>query len=150
MNLSLECISKMKTVSEWLLFYAKMNNFSAILWREQVTMTWWWCPLCTGPIQLIGSLQLWFTEITVRGYTCRSIPTHYPHSEPTVFILTYLGCVLSREASNANVIVFGLTRLESEPTIYHTRSEHANHYTAEIEPLLKLKERRYQLGNKKP
>ena len=64
--------------------------------------------------------------------------------------LTYLGCVLSREASNANVIVLGLTRLESEPTIYHTRSEHANHYTAEIEPLLKLKERRYQLGNKKP
>jgi hypothetical protein len=58
--------------------------------------------------------------------------------------------VLTRKASNANVIVFGLTRQESEPTIYRTRSEHANHYTAEIEPLLKLKERRYQLGNKKP
>ena len=58
--------------------------------------------------------------------------------------------MLSREASSANVIVFGLTRLESEPTIYRTRSEHANHYIAGIEPLLKLTEKREQLGNKKP
>jgi hypothetical protein len=36
--------------------------------------------------------------------------------------------VLSREASNTNVIVFRLTRPRPEPTIYLTRGEHANHH----------------------
>jgi hypothetical protein len=29
-------------------------------------------------------------------------------------------------------IVFGLTRSGSEPTIYHTRSEHAHHYIIDV------------------
>jgi hypothetical protein len=37
--------------------------------------------------------------------------------------------VLNGEATNSNFIVFGLTRSGLEPTIYHTRGEHANHYT---------------------
>jgi hypothetical protein len=37
--------------------------------------------------------------------------------------------VLSGEATNTNLIEFGLTRSVVEPTIYHTRGEHANHYT---------------------
>jgi hypothetical protein len=36
--------------------------------------------------------------------------------------------VLSGEATNINLIVFGLTQPVLEPTIYHTRGEHANHY----------------------
>jgi hypothetical protein len=36
------------------------------------------------------------------------------------------------EAVNTNVIVFGLTRLEMELTIYHIRCDHANHYTTEL------------------
>jgi hypothetical protein len=36
--------------------------------------------------------------------------------------------VLSGEATNINFKVFGLTRPGLEPTIYHTRGEHA-HYT---------------------
>jgi hypothetical protein len=36
--------------------------------------------------------------------------------------------VLSGEATNTNLIEFGLTRSVVEPTIYHTRGEHANHY----------------------
>jgi hypothetical protein len=39
--------------------------------------------------------------------------------------------VLSGEATNINFIVFGLTRLGLEPTIYHTRGKHANHYTTD-------------------
>jgi hypothetical protein len=35
-------------------------------------------------------------------------------------------CVLSGQATNTNFIVFGLTRSGLEPTIYHTRGEHAN------------------------
>jgi hypothetical protein len=37
--------------------------------------------------------------------------------------------VLSGEATNTNFIVFGLTRSGIDPMIYHTRGEHANHYT---------------------
>jgi hypothetical protein len=39
--------------------------------------------------------------------------------------------VFSGEATNTNFIVFGLTRSGLESTIYRTRGEHANHYTAD-------------------
>jgi hypothetical protein len=39
--------------------------------------------------------------------------------------------MLSEEATNTNFIVFGLTRSGLEPTIYHTRFEHANNYTTD-------------------
>jgi hypothetical protein len=46
---------------------------------------------------------------------------------------TYIQCsatpyLLSVEAENTNVIIFGLTQSALEPTIYCTRSEHANDY----------------------
>ena len=49
-------------------------------------------------------------------------------SQP-VFALspTYYYCLLSREATNTNLIVFGLTRSGIGPTIYRTGVEHANH-----------------------
>jgi hypothetical protein len=39
--------------------------------------------------------------------------------------------MFSEEATNTNFIVFGLTRLGLDPTIYHTRGEHANYYTTD-------------------
>jgi hypothetical protein len=39
--------------------------------------------------------------------------------------------MFSGEATNTNLIVFGLTRPGLEPTIYHTRGEHANHYATD-------------------
>jgi hypothetical protein len=38
---------------------------------------------------------------------------------------------MSGEATNTNFIVFGLTWPGLEPTICHTRGEHANHYTTD-------------------
>ena len=35
------------------------------------------------------------------------------------------------KATNDNGIVFGLTRSGLEPTIYHTRDEHTNHYATD-------------------
>ena len=46
---------------------------------------------------------------------------------PQVF---FPGKALSGEATNSKFIVFGLTRLGLEPTIYPSRGEHANHYMA--------------------
>ena len=36
--------------------------------------------------------------------------------------------MLSGEATNSNFTVSGLTRPGLQPTIYHIRGEHANHY----------------------
>ena len=44
-----------------------------------------------------------------------------------VFALSPSYCVLNREATNTNFIVFGLTRYGIKPTIYRTLCEHANH-----------------------
>jgi len=40
--------------------------------------------------------------------------------------------VLSGEATNTNLIVFGLTRPGLESMIYRIRGEHANHYTTDV------------------
>jgi hypothetical protein len=54
-------------------------------------------------------------------------------SQP-VFALSPLCCALSGEATNTNFIVFGLNRPGLEPTIYHTRGKHANHYATDAVP----------------
>jgi hypothetical protein len=39
--------------------------------------------------------------------------------------------MLSGEATNTNLIVFGLTRQALEPTIYRNQGKHANHYATD-------------------
>jgi hypothetical protein len=51
-------------------------------------------------------------------------------SQP-VFVLSPYCSVLSGEATHINSIVFGLIRPGLEPTIYHTRGKHANHYATD-------------------
>jgi hypothetical protein len=46
--------------------------------------------------------------------------------------------VLSEEATQNNVIVFGLTRPGLEPMIYHTRDKHPNHYTTDAVRLIEI------------
>jgi hypothetical protein len=52
-------------------------------------------------------------------------------SQP-VFALSPQCCVLGGEATNTNLIFFGLTRPGLERTIYRTRGEHANNYTTDM------------------
>jgi hypothetical protein len=40
--------------------------------------------------------------------------------------------MLSGEAANTNFIVFGLTQLGLELTIYCTQGEHTNHYATDV------------------
>ena len=51
-------------------------------------------------------------------------------SQP-VFALSLYCCVLSGEDTNTNFIDFSSTRPWLGPMIYHTRGEHANHYTTD-------------------
>ena len=59
-------------------------------------------------------------------------------SQP-VFALSHICCMLIREATNTNFIVFGLTWRGLEPKIHHTWGEHANHYTTDVVPKHKTK-----------
>ena len=77
-------------------------------------------------INIIQSLILWYyqnEELSHRSII--AIP-----SQP-VFALTHQSCVLSREATNTNFIVLHWTTSGLEPTIYHTRREHATHITTD-------------------
>ena len=40
--------------------------------------------------------------------------------------------MLSREATNTNFLVFGVTRPGLKSRIYHTRGKHANHYVTDV------------------
>ena len=94
-------------------------------------MRCWWGPLCSRPRRLVffhsaSSLkqQSPGRHVAPLGHIIL-IP-----SQPVCILIPY-SCVLSGEATNTNFIVFGLTRPGVEPTIYHTRGEHANHYTTD-------------------
>ena len=54
------------------------------------------------------------------------------HSETLLwFRVDQILCLLIKDAANTNFIVIGVTQPGLEPTIYHTRVEHANHYTTD-------------------
>jgi hypothetical protein len=106
--------------------------FSYIMARTSYfSMRWWSGSLCTRPTCLVGFfivLAHW-NNSPEREMVPHS-GTHYPQipSQP-VFALSPKSYMFSGEATNTNFIVFGLTRPGLEPMIYHTRGEHANHYT---------------------
>jgi hypothetical protein len=97
-------------------------------------MRWWWCPFCTNPTYLVvflcaSSLKQQTADIHVapHGFTIL-IPSQL------IFALPPYCCVLSWEATNANCVVFCLTRQMLEPEIYSTRGEHANNHTIDEVP----------------
>ena len=51
------------------------------------------------------------------------------YNKHLILAKSYLRCILSRETTNANSIVFGLTRLFIEHTIFQTWVKHATHFT---------------------
>ena len=93
-------------------------------------MKWWWGLLCTGPKRLgldfysASSLKWQFADKHVAPLGHIILILRKP-----VFALCLYCCVLSGEATNTNLIVFGLTRQGLKPTIYHTRGKQTNHYT---------------------
>ena len=56
--------------------------------------------------------------------------THY-HDSKSISLSSFSLMLISGEATNTNLIVFGLTRSGLKPTIYRTRGKHANHYSTD-------------------
>ena len=82
----------------------------------------WWCPVCTRPIRLHVVGQQSAVDMSLH-----SDILFWFQSKQTLLLLLNAACFCG-EAANTDFIVFGLTRIWLEPTIYHTRGEHANHY----------------------
>jgi hypothetical protein len=61
------------------------------------------------------------------------MPAHTQyHDSKSTSLSSFSLMLLSGEATNTNLIVFGLTRSGLKPTIYRTRGEHANHYSTDV------------------
>ena len=69
------------------------------------------------------------TETTVRGQTRCSTPTHYSDSEPTSLCSFSLMPHAQRRSIKYQFHSLWFDPTGIEPTIQHTRGEHANHYT---------------------
>ena len=117
-------------MSEWLLFNANSAICSAISWREQVNFQW-----DDDEVHFVldqhAELDFYSANSLKQKSAARYVAA-FGHiiliaSQP-VFTLSPKCCVLSKEATNTNVIVFGLTWPGLEHMIYRTRGEHANHY----------------------
>ena len=112
-------------MSEWVIVVlCHLSNFSAISWREQVNFQWkWgWGPLCTKRTCLAGFTKSasYLKQQSVERHVATLGHIILIPSRP-VFALSSYCWVLSREATNTNFIVFGLTWPVLEPMIYSTR-----------------------------
>jgi hypothetical protein len=98
----------------------QMNNFSAISWREQVTFD-----------EMMKMSTLYQTNTDLNLYSASSLKQQSAgkHVSPLrhiivipsrpVLSLSLLCCILSEEATNTNVIVFGMTQSGLKTTMYH-------------------------------
>jgi hypothetical protein len=78
-----------------------------------------WCPFYTKPSRLAGYFIVLAHRNNNPPIDMSRHFTYHPDSEPPVFALNLLRCVVSREAANTNFIVFGLTRQELTLVIFH-------------------------------
>jgi hypothetical protein len=109
----LNIIKKQKQTYEWVSDCCLMpsQQFSAISWREQVNYQW-----DDDEVRFVLNQH---ADMSLHSDTL----FWFRANQSLLFLLN----AYSREATNTNFIVFGLTRPGLEPTIYHTRGEHANH-----------------------
>ena len=108
-------------VSEWVIVFFIAKSALLQLYQDQsnFSMRSWWGSFCTRPTRLV------YLFVVLAGWNNSPRIDMSPPlgniiqipSQP-VFALSAYCCVLSGEATNTNVIVFGCTRSGIEPTIY--------------------------------
>jgi hypothetical protein len=119
-----------RMVREWLLFNATKAIFQLYYDENKLHFD-------DDLFLLVQQAELDFYSVSLvkQQYTGRHVaPLRHIvliPSQPVIAHTPYW-CVLSREATNTNFNVFGLTRSGLEHMIYHTRCEHANHYTTDV------------------
>jgi hypothetical protein len=109
-------------MSEWLLFNTKWAIFQLYHGVNKLH-SMRWLSLCTRPTSWIFNWNNSHLIVTPLGHIVL-IPIQ------PIFALTPYCCML--RATDTNFIVSGLNRAGLEPTIFSTRSEHANHYSRDV------------------
>ena len=104
-------------MSEWLLFNANSTILQLFHGRQQINYQW-----DDDEARFVLDQHTEFDCYSASLLTRQSRVDMSLHS-------TYYA---DSEATHTNVIVFGLTLPVLEPTIYHTRGEPANYYTADV------------------
>jgi hypothetical protein len=109
----------------------QISNFSALSGREQVNFQ---CD--DDEVRFVLDQHAELDFYSASALKQQSADRHVaplghiiPILRKLVFPLSPYCCMLSREATHTNIIVFGLTRSGLELTIYRIRGKHANHYT---------------------
>jgi hypothetical protein len=121
-------------VSEWVSAYCltpKWAIFQVYSWWQQVTF-WWDDDDVRFVLDQNAELDFCSARLLKQQSAGRHVsPLGHiiPIPSQPVFDLTLSFYVLTEEATNANLLVFDLTRTGLEPTIYRTWAELANHYT---------------------
>jgi hypothetical protein len=117
-------------VNEWLLFNANSAIVLAISWREQVNFQW-----DDDEVRFVldqhAELYVYSASSLRQQSADRHVaPLSWFRANQSMLFLLNAACLT--EKTNTKFIVFGLTRPGLEPTTYHTRGEHANHYATDI------------------
>jgi hypothetical protein len=92
-------------------------------------MWWWWDLICTRPRRLIVfffSASSLNQQSADRHVAPRSTLSWFQANQSLLFLLN-AACLAEKQ--HISILVFGLTRLGLEPTIYQIQGELANHYT---------------------
>ena len=97
--------------------------FSSMKW-------WWWSPLCTSPTCWICIVLAYWNNSPGVYMSLHSDTLFWLQANESLLFLLNVEC-LAEKQQNSNCIVFCLTRPGFEPTIYHTRGKHVNHYATD-------------------
>jgi hypothetical protein len=116
-TIPIDKISILNIKFEWVLLNMKRAIFSYIMARTRYISSFFYAASSLKQQSMDGHVASLAHIILI--------------SSQSVFALIPYCCMLSREATNTNFIVFSLTQSELEPMIYHSRGVHANHFTTD-------------------
>ena len=126
-------------MSQWLLFNPKWTIFQLYHGKNKLH------EMMLMMVSFVLDQHTWLDFYCASSPKQQSVGRHVPPlwhiililSQP-VFALASYCCVLGEETTNTKFIVFGLTHMGLEHTIYHTRGEHTNHFTTDSVLFIKI------------
>ena len=115
-------------------------------------MRWWWCLPCTRPTSLAGFfiVLVHWNSSPQKDMSLHSDTLYCFRTNDSLFLLLIVVCLAEKQQKQ--VLVFGLTRLGLEYTVYRIRGKHANVEFEDTKGVIrsrKLKDRQYNDLKKK-
>ena len=124
-----------RRVSEWLLFNANSAIFQLyhgennLIFNERVMRS---ALFKTNTLSWIFVVLAHSSNSPRVDMSLHSDTLFWFRVNQSLLFLLNTACLAGKQQISLNFIVFGSTRPRLEPTIYHTRSERANHYAIDV------------------